>query len=46
MVLHIGEERELEKENGKKVFKRTLVVADPESRRSIECILWSRYLPI
>lgn len=41
ILLEIGEERWIEKES-RSIFKKNLVVGDPETKRSVEVVIWNK----
>lgn len=46
ILLQVGEEKTIEKDEGKIIYKRSLIIGDPEKRKSMEAILWGRNIPI
>lgn len=41
ILLQIGEGKHIDKEDGRRIYKRSLLVGDPEYKKHIEVILWN-----
>ncbi len=46
ILVGLGEERAIEKEDGKTIYKRSMVVGDPEAKKSMEVIIWGRNVAV
>lgn len=46
VLLSIGEEKTFEKEDGRTIYKRTIVIGDPETKKCIDANLWNKNIKV